>query len=545
LIGEEPFTNVGALESITVDGGNENYRVTSGCLIDRRTGALLRGFGKSEIPADGTVLSIEAYAFSAQALEAVKIPSGVTSIGEGAFEKCKLLKHVKIPSTVTSIGDFAFCYCGEMTEIRIPESVRKIDSFTFLGCTQLKAIHLSYRCEIDENAIPKGCKIYRLETDFKTDNNGILTACSCKNEVIIIPNGIKGIGLFPFGSLEAKEIVIPESVTDIRSSSFSGIETLTSITADEGNPKYKSIDGVLYSKDGKELIRCPRGKAAERLILPEGLTKIGNNAFEYCSGLVSVHIPAGVTALNGYDDEAFKYCTSLTEITVAEENKKFHSADGNLYSKDGKTLIRYAPAKSAKSFTVPKDVTRIYKNAFEGCFKLEEIIIPQGVTSIEWGAFYDCSALTSVNIPSGVTEIDSYAFKGCSSLANVVIPDSVTKIGDKAFENCKKLSGIKVPGGVIVIGEEAFNECISLADLTVSEGVTEIRKRAFQNCKSLISVTLPDSVSTISDYAFFECDRLESLSVGKNCNVKTLVLPAGCKLKRRGLFDKIFKRKQS
>ena len=170
----------------------------------------------------------------------------------------------------------------------------------------------------------------------------------------------------------------------------------------------------------------------------DSVTSIGDWAFYNCH-ITSVVIPDSVTSIGSY---AFYGCSSLTEITVSENNKNYKSIDGNLYTKDGKTLIQYAIGKTATEF-----------------------IIPASVTSIGYQAVYVCSSLTSVVIPDSVTSIGSYAFHFCDSLTSVVIGDSVTNIGDYAFCSCESLTSVVIPGSVTRIGVNAFYWCDSLTDV--------------------------------------------------------------------------------
>ncbi len=214
--------------------------------------------------------------------------------------------------------------------------------------------------------------------------------------------------------LSLTEIVIPDSVTRINEGAFSGCPSLTKISVNENNTAYKSIDGNLYSKDGKTLIQYASGKT--EIVIPDSVTSIGDGALECYEG--------------------------LTNITVEENNAVYKSIDGNLYSKDGKTLIQYAIGKTATAFTIPDCVTYIGDYAFCDSKSLTEIVIPDGVTSIGDGAFSSCENLTRVTFSgnSQLTSIGYEVFWECICLLEIVIPESVTIIGGEAFAYCSSLT---------------------------------------------------------------------------------------------------------
>ena len=130
-------------------------------------------------------------------------------------------------------------------------------------------------------------------------------------------------------------------------------------------------------------------------VSPDGdkVTGIGEKAFYVCINLTSITIPDSVTSIG---DDAFSGCSSLTSIIVSNNNQNYMSIDGNLYSKDGKTLIKYPKGKKDTSFNIPDGVTSIGKRAFYGCRGLTSIVIPNSVTSIGYEAFYGCSNLETV-----------------------------------------------------------------------------------------------------------------------------------------------------
>ena len=174
----------------------------------------------------------------------------------------------------------------------------------------------------------------------------------------MIPDSVTSIGNSAFCRCSSlTSIVIPDSVTSIGYSAFSSCSSLASIIVDEGNSAYKSIDGNLYSKNGKELIQYAAGKENTRFTIPDGVEIIGNCAFKDCNVLKTINIPDSVTSIG---NSAFCRCSSLTSIVI------------------------------------PDIVTSIGDSAFSFCDSLTSIVIPDSVTSIGDSAFYWCDSLTDV-----------------------------------------------------------------------------------------------------------------------------------------------------
>ena len=231
------------------------------------------------------------------------------------------------------------------------------------------------------------------------------------------------------------------------------------------------------------------------VVIPEGVTSIGDGAFWGCRSLTSVVIPEGVTSIG---DSAFAGCSSLTSIVIPE---------GVTYI--GREAFRYC--SSLTSVVIPESVTSIGDSAFRECESLTSVVIPESVKSIGAWAFQYCSSLTSVVIPKSVTSIGDGAFRGCINLTSVVIPESVTSIGDWAFVYCSSLASVVIPEGVTSIGGEAFARCKSLTRVVIPEGVTSIGIWAFQDCSSLTSVVIPRSVTGIGKDAFGKCPSLNAI----------------------------------
>ena len=225
--------------------------------------------------------------------------------------------------------------------------------------------------------------------------------------------------------------------------------------------------------------------------------ELGIYAFKGCSGLTSMIIPSGVTSIG---DWTFEGCRGLTSLTIPSGvtsigNRAFHGCSG------------------LTSLTIPSGVTSIGNYAFHDCSGLTSLTLPSSVTSIGYGAFDGCSGLTSLTIPSGVTEISDWTFEGCSGLTSLTIPSSVTSIGDEAFSGCSGLTSLTIPSGVTSIGKWAFAYCSGLTSLTIPSSVTSISDRAFDGCSGLTSLTIPSSVTWIGESAFSGCSGLTSLTI--------------------------------
>lgn len=206
------------------------------------------------------------------------------------------------------------------------------------------------------------------------------------------------------------------------------------------------------------------------VVIPNSVTEIGESSFMCCESLTNVTIPESVTYIH---EGAFAGCVNLQSFTVRPDNSTYKSVDGNLYYKNGKKLLHYAPGKSNTSFTIPNDVTEIGDYAFCSSKNLTTILIPTGVVTIGEGAFSACTELTSISIPEGVSEIQNKAFHSCTKLGSISLPDSATTLGHYVFYGCTSLTSITVPAGITRTGEGMFYNCTSLTSFTFKGTITD------------------------------------------------------------------------
>ena len=370
--------------------------------------------------------------------------------------------------------------------------------------------YTTYTCEcgysyVDNYVDISPSKRLKFEFNSKRDGYELIDLGYCDDVDVVIPAThnmlpVTGISDHAFqGATNVRSVTIPASITSIGDKAFFYCSGLTDIYVDEGNPCYKSIDGSLYSKDGTTLVRYAIGRTSSLVEIPDGVTSIGSFAFATSENLVTITIPEHVTNI---DAGAFKYCPNLSRIEVDENNLAYKTIDGNLYSKDGHTLVQYVIKNDNKDFTVPEDVTSIGGYAFSGCKNLTRVSLPSSVTDIGVYAFEYCESLETVTMSENAGSIGKGTFSNCKKLANITIPSGVTGIGDYTFEYCESLETVTMSENVKSIGKGAFSNCKKLANITIPSSVTDIGDYSFEYCLSLAIITIPDSVESIGNHAF-------------------------------------------
>ncbi len=277
---------------------------------------------------------------------------------------------------------------------------------------------------------------------------------------IVFEEGVTGIAMGLFGNLHVPTIVIPSSLTSIGEHNFAYSPGVEAYEVAEDNPAFAAVDGILFSKDEKMLIRFPAARSDVQYAVPSTVTAIDSYAFSQ-SKLKTVMLPSGLTEIRS---GTFYDCENLVEMAIPYGVEKIGE---NAFSR----------CSSLRSIDLPASVIYIDQNAFGDCSSLTSITIPDGITLIRFSAFDNCSSLSEIVLPDSVTAIEVGAFSGCSNLTTITIPDSVTSFGNAVFRNCTKLHDVYYAGTIeqwnTITGDSEGNERLNYAAIHCADGTIE------------------------------------------------------------------------
>ena len=486
-------------------------------------------------------------------LENIVIPDNIEEIYNRSFSGCTNLKTVRMGKNVREVSWEAFNNCTALTDVYFGESLEHFGDSVFAGCSSLANFHnipdknITFDYHVFETS-----KWYAEKPDGPVYFGNVLYNYKGKiaqNENVVIPEGTVSFNKSIFGeNKNLKSVTIPASMEEIDFHYlFDGSKNLESITIAENHPYCKSIDGVVYTKDGTEMIYCPRGKAGD-FVVPEGVEYIQTEAWRFCNKLTTITFS---TTLHDFWNYDFTEMQSLTDIFVPDGNKWYVSKNGILYGKDYDEndkaylyhLYCYPPAKSG-AFTIPSTVEELSGSTFRNAKKMTSLAIPKSVRWLmDFDNLYTLDSLTSVTIAQE-SETDYCTVNGIvynkdktellyvpnAKSGTVTVPNTVERIY-WAFKDCTKVTKIIIPASVCEIYEESFDNCTALTEFSVdtnNETYLSINgalfKKDYDNqdyllCvpKAITEFTLPDSIynhNRMRDEAFNNCNALTTLNIG-------------------------------
>ena len=488
--------------------------------------------------------------------------TGLTSIGEGAFEGCDNLNSIVLPETLTSIGGNAFSTSGPdvssgltsitipnmvtsigdgafaglgLNSITLPNSVTSIGINPFAGCTSLETI-----------TVEEGNTVYDSRDNcnaiIETATNTLISGC----QNTIIPNTVTSIGVEAFAWSGLTSIIIPNSVTSIGDGAF-GMTGLTSMTVMAETPPTLGYD-PFQSVDKSIPVYVPYASLSA-YEAADGWNEFTNYIGVASGDITAIAEPAEAGTVTGAGHYGYQTCTLtatayegyvfvrwieigeevstnavytfpvvgdrslvahfalMGNIVFADENVKTICVDN--WDTDGDGELSYAEA------TVVTALGGVFQGNTE-ITSFNELQYFTGLTSIGNQAFAGCDNLNSIVLPETLTSIGGNAFSTSgpdvsSGLTSITIPNMVTSIGDGAFAGLG-LNSITLPNSVTSIGINPFAGCTSLETITVEEGNTVYDSR--DNCNAIIETAtntlvsgcsttiIPNSVTAIGMYAF-------------------------------------------
>ena len=510
---------------------------------------------KGDITIPDNVVCIADYAFQANSeLISVIIPDSITNIGNSIFSYCSNLTSVTIPNSITTIPGATFEYCQKLNAITLPDSIKVIETNAFFNCSELNSITIENSECVIEDSEKTICNTY----DISTKETGF------KGTIYGYPNSTAQA----YAEKYSRKFVALDEKTaaEIVASGECG---------EEGYDLTWSLDstGTLTISGSGEMdswaLNSPWSEYSSeitKVIISEGVTTIGEQAFNDCKKLKDVSISDSVTNIK---TGAFFDCTGLTSIKI------------------------------------PESVTEMGHSVFYGCVNLKEVTLPSGIETINTGVFRDCQSLETITFSKNVKKVDFTALCGCSNLKSVIFEHPGCKIADAEHTICnshdfdteenvfngtiygyenstaqayaekynrtfvalegkpaieiidsgecgvmeedgvfwmfdsegtltisgaggsmyfhddnipwgkyqKDIVKVVVEKGVTGIEVAAFSYCTNLKSVTISSDVMYIGPYAFSGCTSLESIVIPDGVTDIEYSTFKDCKNLTSITL--------------------------------
>ncbi len=352
------------------------------------------------------------------------------------------------------------------------------------------------------------------------------------------------IGEYAFQGSAVTSVSMPEGITSIGTSAFSGCGNLESVTLPEslttlGNDAFRSCSSLKTIKIPSGVTAIPdfcfgNCSSLESVTIPEGVTTIGERAFQDCN-LKELTLPSTVTmigssAFDSYNRFQSITCNATTPPSLGEN--AFNHNISTTVKVPLSSIAAYRQAEGWKVFTnysggevVADGITyRIDENGAMVAVAEATLTEANILSTVEFEGnqypvikinsyvFSDKTNLTAVTLSEGLVEIGAFAFLGCQNLESVVLPESLTTFGRGAFKDCRLLKAIKIPSGITTIPDFCFENCSSLESVTIPEGVTAIEGSAFSGC-NLNALKLPESLTTLGGGAFSSCKLLKTIKI--------------------------------
>ena len=409
-------------------------------------------------------------------ITSVSIAKGITSVGSRAFYYCESLTSIELPATITRIGEYAFYECDTLTSIRIPESVTLIEDSAFCYCPNLKnIILLNSQTEIAEYSIGYYYTSY----------------------------SYYGITLYGYANSSAETYAEENEFNFIPIDGMCGESALWRFDAETGILHLYGI-GAMEDFTPEQQPWAEYLPMITSVVISDGITSIGANAFVNAENLTSIILDETVTAIgsHAFDNTCtiYGYAGSVADSYAKENKLTFVEINGKCGEQAVWLYDEELHALSIMGSGIMTDYS--YGSDVPWYDFREEITsvnIAEGITSVGSYAFYYCEALTSIELPATITRIGEYAFYECDTLTSICIPESVTCIEDSAFRYCSNLKNIILLNLKTEITEKAIGYYSStIISGVVLYGHTDSTAEAYAEENGFTFINLNTLITSVS-----------------------------------------------
>ncbi len=453
----------------------------------------------TEIKEHKNLKNVAADAFSGSAWEDAK-EEGPLNFGRVLYSYKGEVKDMVIPKGVSIIEDYAFLGCDFIETVTLGEDVEEIGLFAFQNCVNLKSVAVDDAMGILAAGAFKGCSsltsIDFSESTLATIGYESFADCTSLAEVKLSET-LSEIGDYAFANTKLKTIEFLKNMNSIGTDTFAGVTTLEGIEVVDKNKTFTTVDGVLYSEDGKVLILFPAAKKGE-FQLPQNVEEIKDKAF-----------------IN----------SSVSEVKLSEE-----------------PALRYIGVSAFEnsaitSFEIPANVVTLNSATFKNAAKLSKIVFNEGLTYIGASAFEGCAALTAIELPETLVSIANGAFKN-AGLKSVNTGDGLLKVASEAFAGNKNLTDLYLGKNVETLGAGVFKDCVALVAVNLPASLKNFSALAFDGCTSLVKITVDTENKAFKAVgaSIYSADGA-TLVIAGNKNTTTLAVANGTTTIEANAFD--------